>query len=275
MKDQAAQSWGQRLLIGAVLLYAIALLVSPIIAVIGGAFQEGVQEVFAQITSREALLALRLTLLLAVTATVINTVMGVLISWVLVRSNFPGRRVFDALVDMPFVVSPVIVGYVLIVLFGRTGWFKDLPFQIAFSWPGMLIATVFVSLPFVIREVMPVLAAMTREQEEAAKTLGAARFTIFRRIVFPSIRHGVMYGIVLTFARAVGEFGAVAVIGGGLEGVTETATLFIFRSTHDRNEVGAYSMALLLGVLAVVILTTMNTLRHQIESRGKHHVNHS
>ncbi len=112
------------------------------------------------------------------------------VAWVLVRHHFPGKALLNGLVDLPFVVSPVIVGFVMIVLFGRQGWLKDLPFQIAFAFPGMLLVTVFVSLPFVIREVMPVLAALTPEQEEAALTLGASRWTVFRRIVFPAIRHG-------------------------------------------------------------------------------------
>jgi sulfate/thiosulfate transport system permease protein len=275
MTEQTPRNAGQWLIVGLVVFYALALLVAPVFAVISGAFQDGIQPVINALTSSDAIIALRLTVMLATAATFINTIFGVLIAWVLVRSDFPGKKLFDALVDMPFVVSPVIVGYVMIVLFGRTGWLKDLPFQVAFSWPGMLIVTVFVSLPFVIREVMPVLASLTREQEEAAKTLGASRFTVFRRIVFPAIRHGVGYGIVLTFARAVGEFGAAAVIGGGLQGVTETATIYIFRSTHDRNEIGAYSMAILLGVLAVVILTTMNYLRHQLEQKGTSHVHQS
>jgi sulfate/thiosulfate transport system permease protein len=149
----------------------------------------------------------------------------------------------------------------MIVLFGRLGWLKDFPIPLAFSWQGMLLVTVFVSLPFVIREVQPTLASLTKEQEEAAYTLGASPSLTFRRIVFPAIRHALTYGIVLTLARALGEFGAVAVIGGGLEGVTETATVFVYRSTLDRNPIGAYGMAILLGVIAIVILIAMNWLR--------------
>jgi sulfate transport system permease protein len=217
--------------------------------------------VLQAVTTPDALIALRLTMMIAVAATVINTVFGVLIAWVLVRHQFPGRGLFNALVDMPFVVSPVIVGYVMIVLFGRMGWLQNFPIQLAFSWQGMLVVTVFVCLPFVIREVMPILASLTREQEEAAYTLGASRWRTFLRIVFPAIRHGIVYGIVLTFARAVGEFGAAAVIGGGVRGVTETATIYIYRSLSDRNDIGAYSMAIVLGLLAVIILVTMNYLR--------------
>jgi sulfate/thiosulfate transport system permease protein len=244
-----------------VVLYAVALLVAPIFAIIQGAFENGIQPVLNALTAPDVLSALRLSLIIGALATLINTVLGIIIAWVLVRHHFPGKRFFDSLVDLPFVVSPVIVGYVLIVMFGRQGWFKDLPLQVAFSTTGILLVTVFVSLPFVIREVMPVLAAMTPEQEEAAYTLGASRWTIFWRIVFPGLRHALVYGVVLTFARALGEFGAAAVAGGGVQGVTETATLYIYRATHDRNDAGAYSVALLLGVTAMIILTLMNRLR--------------
>jgi sulfate transport system permease protein len=168
----------------------------------------------------------------------------------------------------------VIIGFVVIVLFGREGWLKSLPFQIAFAFPGMLLVTVFVSLPFVIREVMPVLASLTPEQEQAAMTLGASRFTIARRVVFPGMRFGVIYGLVLTIARSLGEFGAAAVAGGSIQGITETATIYVFRSLHDRNTVGAYSMAILLGLISIAVLITMNTLRQR--SAGKddnRHVN--
>jgi sulfate transport system permease protein len=134
----------------------------------------------------------------------------------------------------------------------------------------MLLVTIFVSLPFVIREVMPVLASLTPEQEEAAYTLGAGRITVFRRIVFPGIRHGVMYGLVLTLARSLGEFGAVVVAGGGVQGLTETATIYVYRSLHDRNEIGAYSVAILLGLISILVLITMNITRHPARKEGSH-----
>jgi sulfate transport system permease protein len=222
--------------------------------------------------SPDALQALRLTFMIAVLASAINVVLGLITVWVLVRHNFPGKALVNALVDLPFVVSPVIVGFVIILLFGRQGWLKDLPIQIAFSWPGMLLVTIFVSLPFVVREVMPVLASLTTEQEEAAYTLGAGRWLVFRRIIFPAIRHGMIYGLVLTLARSLGEFGAAAVAGGGVQGVTETATIYIFRSLHDRNDVGAYSMAIVLAVISVVTLLIMNGLRKRPAMKGTQNV---
>jgi len=274
VREQPIRSWVQGLMVVVVLAYAAALLLAPLIAILSGALEEGLGAVWSAITAPDALLALRLTFILAILASAINVVLGIITAWVLVRHQFPGKTLVNALVDLPFVVSPVIVGFVIIVLFGRQGWLRDLPIQIAFSWPGMLLVTVFVSLPFVVREVMPVLASLTVEQEEAAYTLGADRWLVFRRIIFPGIRHGIIYGLVLTLARSLGEFGAAAVAGGGVQGITETATIYIFRSTHDRNDVGAYSMAILLGLISVLVLSFMNWLRSRSAVKEVSDVHH-
>lgn len=272
MREQPVRSLVPALLVIIVLIYAAALLVAPILAILNGALEEGIGTVLAEITSPDALQALRLTFVIAVLASATNVILGLITAWVLVRHNFPGKTLLNALVDLPFVVSPVIVGFVIIVLFGRQGWLKDLPIQIAFAWPGMLVVTIFVSLPFVVREIMPVLASLTTEQEEAAYTLGAGRWLVFRRIIFPAIRHGMIYGLVLTLARSLGEFGAAAVAGGGVQGITETATIYIFRSLHDRNDVGAYSMAIVLAVISVLTLLTMNGLRKRPAMKGNENV---
>lgn len=261
MRERKISSWVDVLLVGGVLLYAAALLIAPIVALLNGALSRGLEPFLNALVTPDALAALRLTATLAISAAIINAILGLVCAWVLVRHEFRGKRFFNALVDLPFVMSPVIVGYVMIVLFGRLGWLKDFPIQLAFSTEGMLLVTVFVSLPFVIREVQPTLAAITQEQEEAAYTLGASSWLTFRRIILPTIRHALTYGVVLTLARALGEFGAIAVIGGGVRGVTETATIYVFRSMHDRNPIGAYSMAVLLGLIAVSILVVMNGLR--------------
>jgi sulfate transport system permease protein len=263
VREQPVRSWVGTLLVGTILLYAIILVVAPVIAIFNGALAQGLGKVWSSITSPDALISLRLTFVLAILASGINLVLGVITAWVLVRHQFPGKALINALVDLPFVVSPVIIGFVIVVLFGRSGWLKDFPVQIAFSFPGMLLVTIFVSLPFVVREVMPLLASLTREQEEAAFTLGAQRWLVFRRIIFPAIRPAVIYGLVLALARSLGEFGAAAVAGGGVQGITETATIYIFRSIHDRNNVAAYSMAILLGVIAVLTLLAMNWIRHR------------
>lgn len=275
MREQPVRTLTQGSMVLAVVAYAVILVVAPLLAIFGGALEDGIGAVWTAITAPDALLALRLTFILAILASTINVLLGIITAWVLVRHQFRGKALINALVDLPFVVSPVIVGFVVIVLFGRQGWLKELPIQIAFSWPGMLLVTVFVSLPFVVREVMPVLASLTIEQEEAAYTLGAGRWLVFRRIIFPAIRHGIIYGLVLTLARALGEFGAAAVAGGGVQGITETATIYIFRSIHDRNDVGAYSMAILLGLISILTLLFINWVRRQSEVKGAGHVHHS
>jgi len=264
MAEKRVTHWTALVLIVLVVAYAGILLIAPITAIVQQAFVDGIQPMLDSITAPDAREALRLTAIIALATAAINTVMGILVAWVLVRYRFPGRRFIDGLVDLPFVMSPVIVGYVVIVLFGREGWFAGL--SIAFTPRAMLLVTVFVSLPFVVREVMPVLRAMPPEQEEAAYTLGASRLLTFRRIILPTIRPAVIYGLVLTLARALGEFGAAAVAGGGVQGYTENATIYIFRSIHDRNDTGAYSMAILLGVISVAVLLSMNILK-QVQSR--------
>jgi sulfate transport system permease protein len=259
-------SIGGILLLLSVLIYAGILLLAPVLALISNTFQGGFEPFWKAITDPEALNTLWLSIRLAVLASIFNAILGVMVAWVLIRHNFFGKGLLNALVDLPLVISPVIVGYVMIVLFGRTGWLKDFPIKLAFSWEGMLVLTVFVSLPFVIREIQPVLSGLGKEQEEAAYTLGASPWGTFWRIIFPAIRHALTYGIVLTLARSLGEFGAVAVIGGGTQGSTESATIYIYRSLHDRNDIGAYSMALLLGIIAVLILVIMNNLR--VHKRG-------
>lgn len=252
-------------ILGTVLLYAAALVLIPMGAMVFGALRDGMNAVWEQIAQPDALNALKLTCLLAVGATCINAVVGVTIAWVLVRDGFRGRRLLNGLVDLPFAVSPVVAGLMLILLFGRGGWFTGLidalGLKIVFAWPGMLLATLFVSLPFVIREVMPVLSQLGSAQEEAAFTLGAGRWQAFWRVTFPSLRMGLLYGISLTMARSLGEFGAVLVVSGGVSGLTETATLFIFRSLDDRNYVGAYSMALVLAALSFSLLMAMEAIK--------------
>ncbi len=169
----------------------------------------------------------------------------------------------------------MIAGYTLITLFGRDGWLAPTPIPIAFAIPGILLATVFVSLPFVTREVGPVLGTVDQEPEYAAYTIGASRWTTFRRIILPNIWPGIVYGVVLTFARALGEFGAVAVVGGGVEGQTETATMFVSRALNDRNDVGAYSMSLVLGLIAIMVLLVMRLLRRSLMKEQAVRVNHT
>jgi sulfate transport system permease protein len=270
--DRAPRRHGpvEVLLVAVVVAYALLLLVGPLVAIVWGALSHGAGVIARELTSESALGALWLTLVLSVTATAVNTVFGTAVAWVMVRHEFPGKRLLNGLIDLPFAVSPVIGGFMLILLFGRNGWLAPvtdaLGVKVVFAVPGMLLATIFVSLPFVIREVIPVLAQIGTEQESAAYTLGAGPWQTFRRVTLPSIRWGMLYGVSLTFARALGEFGAVLVVGGGVARLTETSTLFIFRSLDDRNEAGAYSMALLLGVISFTVLMGMEFFKKRAHS---------
>lgn len=260
---------GEWALIAIVVLYAAGLLLAPLVAIVWGSLAEGVSAFAREITSADAVSSLKLTLVMAVGATVINTVFGVCIAWVLVRDNFWGRRILNGLVDMPFAVSPVIAGFMLILLFGRTGWFTPLTealgIKVVFALPGILLATVFISLPFVIREVAPVLSEVSLDQEDAAFTIGASRLLTFWHVTLPAIRWGLLYGVSLTFARAVGEIGAVLVVSGGVSRLTETSTLFIYRSLDERNYVGANAMAVLLAAISFVILLVIELLKKRTE----------
>ena len=256
-------------LITIAVLYATGLLLAPLLAIFWGAFAEGFGAVARELSSADAVSSLKLTLIMAVAATAINTVFGVCIAWVLVRDEFWGRRILNGLVDMPFAVSPVIAGFMLILLFGRTGWLTSitdtLGLKVVFALPGILLATIFISLPFVIREVAPVLAQVSSDQEDAALTIGANRLQMFWHVTLPAIRWGLLYGVSLTFARAVGEIGAVLVVSGGVSRLTETSTLFIFRSLDDRNYIGANAMAVVLAAISFVILMVIEFLKKRTE----------
>lgn len=257
-----AVEWALILLVAG---YAALLLLGPLAAIAWGALSQGLGVLWEQVTSADALNALKLTLGLALGATLINTVLGVCVAWALVRDRFPGQRIINGLVDLPFAVSPVIAGLMVILLFGRGGWLTPLAdalgVKVVFALPGMLLATTFISLPFVIREVMPVLSQIGLDQERAAYTMGATEWQAFWHITLPAIRWGLLYGVSLTFARSIGEFGAVLVVSGGVSGLTETSTLFIFRSLDDRNYVAAYSTAALLATISFVVLVCMEWFR--------------
>jgi sulfate transport system permease protein len=264
MREITPRSPWAFLLIAVVLGYAGFLLIAPIVSIVNTVFSRGFEPINDTLSNPNFQHALNLTFVLAIGATIINTVFGVVVVWVLERQDFRFRWVLNLLVDIPFVFSPVIAGFVLIVLFGRDGWI-DPPFAIAFAVPGMLLAKTFVCLPFIPRELGPVLGHLSREPEYAAYTLGASRWKTFLRVVLPSIWVGIVYGVVLTLSRALGEFGAVAVVSGGIQGKTETATMFIYRALLDRNRIGGYTVALILGVIAIILLVVMTGLQSRLK----------
>ena len=265
-------AWTRRGLIAAVVLYVGVLILAPIGALIYGAFEEGILAIFNALTQPEVLEAFWLTIKISLVVVAVQLVFGTIIAWVLVRDHFRGRELINGLIDMPFAISPVVVGYMLLLLFGRNGLLAPvltaLDIRVAFAVPGMVLATLFVTLPFIIRELIPMLEAFGIDQEQSAATMGASSWQIFWRITLPALRWGLIYGVSLTFARALGEFGAVLVIGGGIKGRTETATLYIYRALDERQYVGAYSAAIVLGLLSLALVIGTNLLRRYEAKRG-------
>ncbi|EME19114.1 sulfate ABC transporter permease protein [Rhodococcus triatomae BKS 15-14] len=244
--------------------YLVLLLLVPIGVILWRTFERGFVSFFEAISTPAAISALNLSLLIVAIVVPINVIFGVVTALALVRGRFPGRGFVQAVVDLPFAVSPVVVGVSLILLWGVNGWFGGLDsmgFKVIFGLPGMVLATIFVTLPFVVREVEPVLHEIGDEQEQAAATLGASKWQTFWRITLPAIRWGLTYGIVLTVARSLGEFGAVIMVSSGFPGVSQTLTLLVHsRYIDDHNTYGAYCAATLLMGIALVTLLLMTLL---------------
>jgi sulfate/thiosulfate transport system permease protein len=247
------------------LAYLGLLLLAPVAYVFYKTFEHGFGPAWDAVTTPDALNALKVTLILTGIAVPANTIFGILAALSIVRYRFPGAGIFNAVVDLPLALSPVVVGLALLVLYGRGGWLGG--HGVVFALPGMVIATIFVSLPFVVREVVPVLREIGTEQEQAAATLGASPLQTFRRVTWPAIRWATAYGVVLTTARALGEFGAVSVVSGRLAGETESLTLYVQDRYQSFDEVGAYAAAVVLALIAVTTLVLMTTPKPKEETR--------
>ena len=252
--------------------YLLVLLAAPVAMVFYRAFEHGLGPIWSSLTTSEARSAIEVTLIVAVSAVVLNTLFGVGAALLLVRRRFPGRHLLDVLVDLPQAVSPIVVGLALILVYGKFGffgsWIERNGLKIIFSLPGMVLATSFVSLPLVVRSVAPVLAEIGDEQEQAARTLGASSWQTFRRITFPSIRDALAYGVVLSLARSLGEYGAVTVVSGHIVGKTVTLTLFIDERLENFDQPAAYSAAVLLALIAMGSLLISRRLRTRSRSRA-------
>lgn len=258
MSRSTQSRWGLRFLgLG----YIAVLLIAPLILLFYKTFEDGLAAPFEAITSADGLHALKLTLLTVAIAVPLNTIFGVLAGLAIVRRRFPGKGLLNAFIDLPLALSPVVVGLALYLLYGRTGWFGSWLLghgvQVLFAWPAMALATIFVSVPFVAREVIPTLRELGDEQEQAAHTLGASSWQTFRRITLPSIRWAIIYGVVLTTARCLGEYGAVAIVSGRIIGKTQTATLRVEDSYQNLDTTSAYAVALVLAAIAVAILVAL------------------
>src|SRR6266571_403991 len=245
--------------------YLAVLLVAPVGYVFWKTFEHGVAPAWDAVTTPDAVHALKVTLILTAIAVPANTIFGVLSALAIVRHRYPGAGIVNAIVDLPLALSPVVVGLALLLLYGRGGWLGG--HAIVFALPGMVLATIFVSLPFVVREVVPVLREIGTEQEQAAATLGASAFQTFRRVTWPAIRWATAYGVVLTTARALGEFGAVSVVSGRLAGQTESLTLSVQDRYVGFDTVGAYAGAGVLALIAMATLILMTTLKPKEETQ--------
>jgi sulfate transport system permease protein len=245
--------------------YLLVILVGPLSMLFWRIYEEGADKAWSAITDPDTLHAFKITLEIAAIAVPLNTIFGIVVGLAIVRLRFPGKGLVNAFVDLPLALSPVVVGLSLFLLYGRTGWlgpwFTSHGYRILFALPGMVLATVFISVPYVAREVIPTLREIGDQQEQAARTLGASAWQTFVRITLPSIRWAVIYGVVVTTARCLGEYGAVAVVSGSIQGQTETATLRVQDYYENLNQGAAYGVALVLGVIAIVVLVAMTFLK--------------
>lgn len=252
---------GRSVLVGGVVIWFFVMILLPVLGIIREAFGEGPGLFWKTLAVPETTHAFILTFWITLATVVINTVFGIILAVTLVKHRFWGKFLFEGLVDLPFAVSPVVAGFMFILLFGPKGWigswFEAGGIKIVYAFPGMLIATLFVTLPFVAREIIPVLKEFGLEQEEAAYVLGASPWQTFWRVTLPSIKWGLAYGVTLTIARSIGEFGAVLVVSGSIINKTQTATLHIHQEFTDFNYIGAFSSAILLALISFAILTAM------------------
>ena len=269
VKRHKKQSWVPAVLIGIAIAYLFLVQYIPAINVFFEAFKKGSGPFLSNLAKPEFLHAAWLTLLLAAISIPVNAVFGLCAAWAIARHKFPGRAIVLSIIDLPFSISPVVAGLMIVLLYGRNGWFgpwlEAHDIKIIFAFPGMLMATAFVSMPFVAREVIPILEEFGKDQEEAARTLGANDWQTFWRVTLPSIRWGLLYGLILTNARAMGEFGAVSVVSGNIANTTQSLPLFVEDAYKQYETEAAFSAAVILAFLAVVTLVLKEILERKTQ----------
>lgn len=263
-KNSGPLKW---ILIGISTLFLVVMLILPLTYVLVTAFGEGIKVFVAAVTDYYALKAIGLTLEVTLIAVVVNTIFGIAASWCITRFQFHGKKILSTLIDLPLTISPVIAGLIYILTFGRQSilyeYLRSAGIKMIFAVPGIVVATVFVTFPFISREIIPVLSTLGTDEEEAAALMGANGFTIFRKITFPHIKWALLYGIVLCTARAMGEFGAVSVLSGHLQGKTNTMPLYIELLYQGYDFTGAFAVSAILVCMAVVILVLRSVLEHK------------
>lgn len=262
----------RKLLIAISLIFLTLTLGLPLVVVIKEALGNGINAYFSAIASSDAVSAVNLTLLATIVATIFNTVFGIFAAWAITKFSFKGKNILTTLVDLPFAISPIIAGLVFVLTFGRGSFFEGILAQanikIVYAVPGIVLATIFVTFPFVTREIIPLMNAQGKDEEEAAATMGASGFTIFRKVTLPNIKWGLIYGIILCIARAMGEFGAVSVVSGHIKGKTNTLPLHIEILYNEYQYNAAFAVASLLVIMAIIVLI----LRNIVEWKSKKEV---
>ncbi len=271
--DARPINWGKWFLIGIGMLVSAFILLVPMIYIFVQAFSKGLMPVLQNLADPDMLHAIWLTVMIALIAVPVNLVFGILLAWLVTRFNFPGRQLLLTLLDIPFAVSPVVAGLVYLLFYGSNGplggWLDEHNLQIMFSWPGMVLVTIFVTCPFVVRELVPVMLSQGSQEDEAAILLGASGWQMFRRVTLPNIRWALLYGVVLTNARAIGEFGAVSVVSGSIRGETLSLPLQIELLEQDYNTVGSFTAAALLTLMAIITLFLKSMLQWRLENQEK------
>lgn len=259
--------WVRGILIGIAIAYLALIMFLPAVNVFIQAFRGGVEPFFENFSDAAFINAIQLTILIALIVVPINTVFGLCAAWAITRHKFPGRALVISIIDLPFAVSPIVAGLMLVLLYGRSGWLgptlEALNFKVIFALPAMIIASAFITMPFVAREVIPVLEEAGTDQEEAAKTLGAGDWQIFWRVTLPNIRWGLLYGVILTNARVMGEFGAVSVVSGNIARKTQTLPLFVEEAYKQYESQAAFAASVLLACLALVTLVLKEILERK------------
>ncbi|WP_029593534.1 sulfate/thiosulfate ABC transporter permease CysW [Franconibacter pulveris] len=279
--DRPGVNWGKWLLIGTGVLVSCLILLVPMISIFAQAFSQGLMPVLENIADPDMLHAIWLTVLIALITVPVNLIFGTLLAWLVTRFDFRGRQLLLTLLDIPFAVSPVVAGLVYLLFYGSNGplggWLDEHDMQIMFAWPGMVLVTIFVTCPFVVRELVPVMLSQGSQEDEAAILLGASGWQMFRRVTLPNIRWALLYGVVLTNARAIGEFGAVSVVSGSIRGETLSLPLQIELLQQDYNAVGSFTAAALLTLMAILTLFLKSALQWRLnnqEKRGQQEGNH-
>ena len=259
-------------LLAVVVLFLLLFLVAPLLAVFTEALRKGLGAYFAAFTDPAALSAIKLTLLTTAAVIPLNLVFGVAAAWCIAKFRFPGKTLLISLIDLPFAISPVIAGLVFVLLFGRNGWLgpwlETHDWHVIFAWPGIVLATTFVTLPFIARELIPYMQEQGRDEEEAARLMGANGWQILFRVTLPKVRWGILYGVILCNARAMGEFGAVSVVSGHIRGQTNTVPLQVEILYNEYNLSGAFAVASILTVLALLTLLGKKLIESRIRVRA-------